>query len=141
MTRTIDWLPRCGLGAVTAMVMMSDSGDFASELDSGRVILSFSGGLNWVVHMKKISSRNATSTIGVMSIEIPMRRFFLSIAGSPLELLLRGRRRQELDGLVRSLVHHVVEVVDPGHEHVVGHDPRDRRDQAAGRVHQRLRDP
>ena len=84
MTRTIDWLPRSGLGAVTAMVMMSDSGDFASELDSGRVILSFSGGLNCVVHMKKMRSRKATSTIGVMSIEMPMRRFFLSIEASYL---------------------------------------------------------
>jgi hypothetical protein len=29
--------------------------------------------------MKKMSSRNATSTIGVMSMLMPMRRFFLSI--------------------------------------------------------------
>src|SRR5437867_4972937 len=53
---------------VTEIVMMSDSGDFASELDSGSVILSFSGGFIWVVVIKKISSRNATSTMGVMSI-------------------------------------------------------------------------
>jgi hypothetical protein len=29
--------------------------------------------------MKKMSNRNATSTIGVMSMLMPMRRFFLSI--------------------------------------------------------------
>src|SRR6266487_2031809 len=70
---------------VTASVMMSDSGDFASELDSGSEILSLSGGLNWVVVMKKMSSRKATSTIGVMSMLMPMRRFFLSI-GRPYRL-------------------------------------------------------
>jgi hypothetical protein len=36
------------------------------------------GRLNWAV-MKKISSRNATSTMGVMSMLTPMRRFFLSM--------------------------------------------------------------
>src|SRR5215471_13235950 len=77
MTATVGFL-------VTAMVMTSDSGDFASELDFGRSILSFSGGWNWVVVMKKISSRNATSTMGVMSIAMPMRRFFLSMAGRRL---------------------------------------------------------
>src|SRR5882672_2292046 len=107
MTRTPGCPPYSGLGEVTAMVMMLDSGDFASEFDSGSVILSFSGGLNWVVHMKKMSSRKATSTIGVMSMLMPMRRFFLSIA--PLLLLPLGRRgREQLDRLVRGLVHHVV---------------------------------
>src|SRR5947208_4101701 len=124
--------------AVTATVMMSDSGDLASELDSGSVILSFSGGLDWVVHMKKMSSRNATSTIGVMSMAMPMRRFFLSIV--QLLTLLGGRRREQLDRLVRSLVHHVVEVVDPRHEHVVGDDARDRADQSARGVDERLGD-
>ena len=45
--------------------------------------LSWSGGLNCVVVMKKMSSRNATSTIGVMSMLMPMRRFFLSIRALP----------------------------------------------------------
>src|SRR5437867_2803564 len=129
MTRTEDMFPVSGFGLVTAIVMMSDSGDLASELDSGSVILSFSGGLNCVVHMKKMSSRNATSTIGVMSIAIPMRRFFLSIA-RPLSLLA-GRGGEQLHGLVRGFVHHVVEAVDAGHEHVVRHDAGDRHDQAA----------
>src|SRR5437899_3109955 len=137
MTRTPDWLPNSGRGAVTAIVMMSDSGDLASEFESGKVILSFSGGLNCVVHMKKMRSRNATSTIGVMSIEIPMRRFFLSIASWLLPLV--ARCRQELNGLVRGLVHHVVEVVHSRDEHVVRHDSRDRAEQAARGVDERLR--
>jgi len=33
--------------------------------------------------MKKMSSRNATSTIGVMSMLMPMRRFFLSTDPAP----------------------------------------------------------
>src|SRR5437867_8612910 len=83
MTRTEDMFPVSGFGEVTAIVMMSDSGDLASEFDSGSVILSFSGGLNCVVHMKKMRSRNATSTIGVMSMLMPIRRFFLSIVRVP----------------------------------------------------------
>src|SRR5438105_5545083 len=118
--------------------MMSDSGDLASEFDSGSVILSFSGGLNCVVHMKKISSRNATSTIGVMSMAMPMRRFFLSI--DPLLAPLAGGGGQQLNGLVRRFIHHVVEVVHARHEHVVGDDAGDGRDQATGGVDQRLRD-
>src|SRR5437899_4598874 len=109
---------------VTAMVMISDSGDLASELDLGRSIRSRSGGWNWVVVMKKIRSRNATSTMGVMSMLIPMRLFFLSTSASPL-LPVRGRRREELEHLVRSLVHHVVEVVHARHEHVVHDDAED----------------
>ena len=62
--------------------MISDSGDFASEEDLGRSILSFSGGWNCVVVMKNISNRNATSNMGVMSMLTPMGRFFLSLSRS-----------------------------------------------------------
>src|SRR5262245_5374483 len=40
----------------------------------GRLISSACGVRNTVVTMKKMSNRKATSTIGVMSIRIPMRR-------------------------------------------------------------------
>src|SRR5205814_10568135 len=68
-----------------------------------RLISSACGVRNTVVTMKKMSNRNATSTIGVMSIAMPMRRFFLSIA--QLLTLVGGRRREQLDRLVRRLVH------------------------------------
>src|SRR5712675_122580 len=86
--------------------------------------------------MKKISSRKATSTIGVMSMLTPMRRFFLSMSW-PL-LAFARRRREQLDRLVRGFVHHVVEVVDARHEHVVRHDACDGDDQPAGRVDERF---
>src|SRR5262245_26750986 len=119
---------------VTEIVMICDSGDLASELDSGSVILSFSGGFICVVVMKKISSRKATSTVSVMSMAMPIRRFCFSIAGFLLRLpVVGGRGGEQLDRLVRRLVHHVVEVVDAGHEHVVGDDPGDGDEQPAGR--------
>src|SRR5262245_605871 len=126
---------------VTAIVMMSDSGDFASELDFGRSIRSLSGGWNWVVVMKKIRSRNATSTMGVMSMLTPILRFFLSMVSLRFRsrlLLVRGGGREQLQHLVRRLVHHVVEVVHARHEHVVHDDAEDGHEQAAGRVHERL---
>ncbi len=67
------------LSLVTPMVMTSLSGIFRSEDDSGRSMRSFAGGANWVVVMKKMSSRNATSTMGVMSMLIPMRFFFFNM--------------------------------------------------------------
>ena len=53
---------------------MPVSGTWISELDSGRFTATCYGGLNWVVDMKKISSRNATSTMGVMSMFTLLRR-------------------------------------------------------------------
>src|SRR5512147_1225526 len=46
---------------------------FTSSL-GGRLISSACGVRNTVVTMKKMSSRNATSTIGVMSMRTPRRR-------------------------------------------------------------------
>ncbi len=49
------------------------SGTWISDFDPGSATLTRSGGLKVVVVMKKMSRRNATSTIGVMSILIPIR--------------------------------------------------------------------
>ena len=54
-------------------IMTSDSGSLKSECEDGRVIVTSSAGLNWVVSMKNVSSRNATSTSGVMSMRTPAR--------------------------------------------------------------------
>src|SRR6476660_2812867 len=108
---------------IREMVMMSLSGALRSEDDFGRSILSRSGGWNCVVVMKKMSSRKATSTMGVMSTETPMRLIFLSMASpSPRLALGRSARGEELDGFERRFVDHVVEAVHLGGEHVVGHD-------------------
>src|SRR5688572_2843644 len=120
---------------VTFAVMMCVSGFLNSEADAGSVICSFSGGWNCVVVMKKMSSRNATSTSGVMSIAIPIRLLLIL----PTCRLLRARR-EVLHRLERRLVDHVAEVVHLGREHVVEDDAHDRDDQAAGGVDERLGD-
>jgi hypothetical protein len=55
-------------------VMTLDSGSLISEFDWGSVICTSSGGLNWVVNIKNVNSKNATSTSGVISILIPALR-------------------------------------------------------------------
>src|SRR5688572_24909873 len=85
----------------------SDSGTFKLEWLSGREIGTFCGGSNCDVDMKKMSSRKATSTIGVMSILIPIR--FIFFAAMLLRRFLDG---EHLDHFQGRLVHHVVEVVD-----------------------------
>src|SRR5688572_1720332 len=118
--------------------MMFDSGFLNSEADAGSVIFSFSGGWNCVVVMKKMRSRNATSTSGVMSIAMPTRlglRILLMALPRGPGGLVRGPRRQVLHGLERRLVDHVREVVDLGREDVVGDDADDGDEQAAGGVH------
>jgi hypothetical protein len=43
------------------------SGSFISEIDLGIVTITGSSALNWVVSMKKVNRRKATSHIAVMS--------------------------------------------------------------------------
>ena len=63
--------------ATTRSVITFDSAISTLAFGSGGRLISSACGLrNTVVHMKKIRSRKATSTIGVMSILIPMRLGF-----------------------------------------------------------------
>ena len=55
------------------IIITSDSGSLNSEWEDGNTIVTSSCGLNCVVSMKKVSSRKATSTSGVMSILTPCR--------------------------------------------------------------------
>src|SRR6267154_272106 len=60
--------------AMTRSVITFDSAISTLAFGSGGRLISSACGLrNTVVHMKKMRSRNATSTIGVMSILTPMR--------------------------------------------------------------------
>ena len=54
-------------------MIVSVSGTSSLEVEAGRRTAICSGGLNCVVDMKKIRSRNATSTMGVMSMRTGMR--------------------------------------------------------------------
>ena len=60
---------------------------------------TFSGGLNCVVVMKKMRSRNATSTMGVMSIAIPIRFAMPYEVSSPC----LWRKRSSTSKLVSSI--------------------------------------
>ena len=60
----------------TVMVITPVSGKVKVECDVGVCTATSSGFLNTVVDMKKINSKKATSTIGVMSILIEILRFF-----------------------------------------------------------------
>src|ERR1043166_8716380 len=57
------------------MLIVFDSGTSVFKSFGGRLISSALGVRKTVVTMKKMSSRNATSTIGVMSMRMPTRRF------------------------------------------------------------------
>src|ERR1043166_2437892 len=57
------------------MLIVFDSGTSVFKSFGGKLISSALGVRNTVVTMKKMSSRNATSTIGVMSMRMPTRRF------------------------------------------------------------------
>ena len=65
------------------MDMTLDSGTSTRTSGSGMLISMASGRRKTVVTMKKISSRNATSTIGVMSMRTPTR-FCLARPSGPL---------------------------------------------------------
>src|SRR6185503_18200752 len=66
--------------ARTRIVSVFDSGTSVFRSFGGRLISSALGVRNTVVTMKKMSSRNATSTIGVMSMRMPSRRFLRETA-------------------------------------------------------------
>src|SRR5262249_28773049 len=89
-----------------------------TSLSGGRLISSACGVRNTVVTMKKMRRRNATSTIGVMSMRTPTRRlgrlkplpFFLlalgcgvSTAAIGLHLLSASLARRLLEDVARSL--------------------------------------
>src|ERR1044072_4969181 len=57
------------------MLIVFDSGTSVFKSFGGKLISGALGVRNTVVTMKKMSSRNATSTIGVMSMRMPTRRF------------------------------------------------------------------
>src|SRR6185503_4192886 len=87
-------------GAITRSVMTFDCAISTFAFGSGgRLISSACGFRNTVVHMKKMRSRNATSTIGVMSIFTP-RRFGLRRLSPPFFFpgLLSGVSTAPMEG-------------------------------------------
>jgi hypothetical protein len=54
------------------IVSISVSGSFISETDVGISTAMGSSGANFVVSIKNVTSKNARSTMGVMSIEVEL---------------------------------------------------------------------
>jgi hypothetical protein len=49
------------------MVRISDSGSLIAEVEDGVSTTTTSSGANWEISMKKVTSKKAKSTMGVMS--------------------------------------------------------------------------
>src|SRR5258706_11312606 len=106
---------------LNVMSMTFDSGSLNAECEAGSTICTSSGGRNCVVSMKNVSRRNATSTIGVMSILTETLAFFILGIGVILSgLLCPGG--QCLHHVVAGFVDHIGEIVHLVDEKVVRND-------------------
>src|SRR5258706_6589031 len=116
--------------------MTLDSGNLIAECDEGSDISTSSGGRNWVVSIKNVSSRNASSTIGVMSTRTDILAFLIFGIREPFRsYLFFGRKR--LDDVVARFIDHIGEVIHLVHEKVIGNDTDNSRKKAERSVDER----